>query len=251
MSQSASQSEQRDCLIAVINNDTDMQRFRDERWYRIPARAIGRSLRKESLDESRILALYQTSTVQSGLPGTIELWGEIEEVQQLSRRQIVPDEPHHPSADEQYYLIRLRNIERLEQPVASRRPRRITFIRTSGERLFRASDINDLIIGSVIEEQVWNAIREFDVERKYFMRAQGMVMEVDFAIFTSGGALGVICGDDGYDSSATTEGWSVLRFSPGRLETEFADCMEELMTTLHQMRMSMPHNVLSEGETSG
>ena len=122
MSQSASQqSEQRDCLIGVVNNDTDMQRFRDERWYRIPARAMGRSLSRESLDESRILALYQTSTVHSGLPGTIELWGEIDEVQQLSRRQIVPDEPNHPAADEQYHLIRLRNIERLERPVASRR----------------------------------------------------------------------------------------------------------------------------------
>jgi hypothetical protein len=249
MSQSASQSEERDCLIAVVNNDADMHRFRNERWYRIPARAIGRSLGKESLDESRILALYQTSTIQSGVPGTIELWGEIEDVQQLSRRQIVPDEPNHPAADEQYHLIRLRAVERLEKPVASRRPRRITFIRTSGERLFHAADVNDLIIGSAIEEKVWNAIREFDVERKYFMRAQGMVMEVDFAIFTGGGALGVICGDDGYDASATSEAWSVLRFSPGRLEREFADCMEELMSTLNQMRMSMPRHALSEGES--
>jgi hypothetical protein len=247
MSQPLSQSEERDCLIAVVNSDDDIARFLNDRWYRIPMRAIGRSIGKGALDESRILALYQTSTIHSGLPSAIELWGEIDDIRQLRRREIIPEESNHPAADELYQLIRVRNVERLERPVTSRRPRRVTFIRSSGERLFHAADMNDLIIGSAFEEKLWSAIREFDAERKYFMQAQGTVMEVDFAIFSEGRSVGIICGnEDGYDPSTVPESWSILRFSPGRLESEFADCMQELMTELRQMRNRTDQASLSD-----
>src|SRR5437868_2731465 len=82
----------RDCLIAVVTNDADLKRFSEQRWYRIPERAIGRSLKVDSFDQFRKLALYQTSLVSNGLPSSIELWGEIDEVLRMSRREILPEE---------------------------------------------------------------------------------------------------------------------------------------------------------------
>jgi hypothetical protein len=227
----------RDCLVAVVTSDDDLRHFTEERWYRIPERAIGRSLKSDALDGLTKLALYQTSTITSGLPSAIELWGEVDDLLRLPRKEFLPEEPHHPAADELYRLVRVRSVKRLQQPITSRRPRRVTFIRTTGERLFHAHDINDLVLGSPAEEKLWGVLKELDAERKYFMRAGGIVMEVDFAIFNEGGALGVICGgNDGYDSSGVPDAWSVLRFSAGRLESEFATCLEEIMATMRTMQ---------------
>jgi hypothetical protein len=233
----ADTSVHRECLVAVVTSDVDLKRFAEQRWYRIPERAIGRSLKVESFDEFQKLALYQTSLVSNGLPSSIELWGEIDDVLRMPRREILPDEPNHPAADEIYRLIRVKSAERLDHPITSRRPRRITFVRTTGERLFHASDLNDLIVGSPAEEKLWSALKNLDAERKYYMRAGGFVMEVDFAIFSDDRTLGVVCGgDDGYDSSGIPEAWSILRFSPGALESEFTACLQEIMAAMQEMR---------------
>lgn len=233
----------RDCLVAVVNNDADLHRFIDERWYRIPARAIGRSLGVGAIEESNILALYQTAGVNAGLPGAIEMWGEIEERLLLPRRAIVPEEPDHPGADEKYHLIRLRAVERLEAPIVSRRPRRITFLRTTSRHLFHASDINDLIAGTPGEERLWHVLKKeenLELERRYFMRMDDVVMEVDFALLGRERSLGIICEGEthggGPGSDHIPEAWSILRFSPGRLDAEFADCVGEIAAEIARMK---------------
>ena len=117
----------RDCLVAVVKHNADLQRFRDEAWYRIPDRALGRSIGRVALKESNVLALYQTAGVTDGLPGAIELWGEIAGVETLPRREMLPDEPNHPAADQLYHRLRLSGVHRLEQPILSRRARRLAF----------------------------------------------------------------------------------------------------------------------------
>ena len=233
--------ETRDCLVAVVTCDADLRRFIDEKWYRIPARAVGRSVAAETLREVRALALYQTSTITAGLPSAIELWGEIEEVRECTRREIIPSEAEHPAAEERYHLIRVDSVRRLERPVISRRPRRITFMRTSLERLLKASAVNDLVIGSKLEEQLWESLRDLDAERKYYMNVSDTVMEVDFALFNGDRALGVICNGDSPPASAAghpaaSDAWSVLRFSPSQLELEFHQCLDQIMTIVDEMR---------------
>lgn len=186
-----------------------------------------------------MLALYQTTGIRNGLPSAVELWGEIREVARVSRREIIP-EPDHPAADDLYHVIRVGPVERLERPIVSRRPRRVTFIRTTSERLFRAVDINDLVIGSSVEEKLWGELRELDVERKYLMQADGLVMEVDFAIFYGETTLGIVLepgGEEGVlrqgSGSSERKVWSILRFSPSRLDADLAACVQEIMTLVH------------------
>lgn len=245
MNRTTTSTPARDCLVAVITSDADLQRLREEGWYRIPDRALGRQLARDALEESSSLALYQTSSVRDGLPSAIELWGEIGERRTLARRDLIPDEPYHPSAGALYHLIRLKSVQRLERPVTSIRPRRITFIRTTREHLFHAADINDLIVGTRAEERLWKPLREQepDVERRFYMRAQGVVMELDFALFRREQGLGIICDErpdairegSGVLDEGMPEAWRVLRFSPARIDEDLESCLREITAMADRM----------------
>jgi hypothetical protein len=235
----------RDCLVAVVNNDLDLKRFSEEHWYRIPKRAVGRTVGAGALAEANVLALYQTASIGAGLPGAIELWGEVAERLVTPRRVLLPDEPDHPAADEEYHVIRLTNVERLPMPIVSRRPRRITFLRTTRTHLFHAADINELIVGTAAEERLWRAMRDHDelgegeIERRYYMRMGGVVMEMDFALFREERGFGIQCREA--DHLANNYGdvphaWGMLRFSPARLDAEFAKCVEEIASEVRRMR---------------
>ncbi|MEO5929016.1 MAG: hypothetical protein ABIR47_03700 [Candidatus Kapaibacterium sp.] len=241
MSQMDSERIDRDCLIGVVNNDIDLRRYADERWYRIPARAVGRSLKREAIEGSGVLALYQGAGIRDGLPSAIELWGEIEGIDVRPRRSIIPDEPRHPAADDDYYLIRVGTVERLDSPILSRRPRRITFLRTTRGRLFGASEISDLIVGTAAEERLWRSLREEGMapERKLYMRVGEVVTEVDFALFRGDRALGIVCREGEAAEPAggdAWEGWRIIRFSPAELEGRFAACLREITELASAMR---------------
>ncbi len=77
-----------------------------------------------------------------------------------ARRELIPEEPDHPRADERYYRIDLGELVALPHPVPSRRLRRITFIRTTLERLLHADEINDLWIRTPAQERLWHALQE-------------------------------------------------------------------------------------------
>ncbi len=245
MNRTITGSPARDCLVAVITSDADLHRLREEGWYRIPDRALGRQLSRDALDQASALALYQTSSVRDGLPSAIELWGEIDERRTLARRDLIPDEPYHPSAGALYHLLRLKSVQRLDRPVTSIRPRRITFIRTTRERLFHAADINDLIVGTNAEERLWKTLRERepDVERHYYMRAHGVVMELDFALFRREQGLGIICDErpdairegSGVADEGMPEAWRVIRFSPARIDQDLDSCLREITAMADRM----------------
>ena len=79
----------RDALVAVVREDVDLERFRSELWYRIPSRVLGHALAADTFEQTGILALYQSSGITTGLPGGIELWGEIDSVETKSRREVI------------------------------------------------------------------------------------------------------------------------------------------------------------------
>lgn len=230
----------RDTLVAVVTNDTDLQRFAEEGWYRIPARAVGRTLAADALQQTSTLALYQTGAITAGLPSAIELWGEVTEVLPKLRRELLPNEPDHPAADELYHLIRVAQVRRLERPIVSRRPRRVTFIRTTREKLLAATDLNDLVIGTDAEERLWKSLENLEAERKYFMRVSDVMMEVDFALFEQGKTVGIIVAPDEPTATAAresaTDAWRILRFSPNRLQSDLAGCLQEIMALVRGMK---------------
>src|SRR5690606_29170446 len=97
----------RDCLVGVVTRDIDLKAFADEQWYRIPERVIGKSISREALEQAKALALYQSGGIRNGMPSAIEMWGEIAGLEQAKRRELVPEEEHHPRANNVYTVIRL------------------------------------------------------------------------------------------------------------------------------------------------
>jgi hypothetical protein len=230
----------RDALVAVVREDCDLERFRSERWYRIPARAMGTALGAGTLHEAGALALYQTTSITAGLPGAIELWGEIESIERRVRREIIPSEPDHPSADEEYQVVRVRDVRRLERPITSRRRRRFTFLRTTTDRLLAAEDLNDLIVGDETEEKLWESLKKLGAERRCYMEAGNAVMEVDFALFNGERSLGLLCRENASAPSELSEAgndeWSILRFTPGELDVAFDECLRAILAMAEQLR---------------
>ncbi len=150
-------------LVAIMNNKRDFALARDQHWYRIPAkkcprRAIG----------APALAFYQTA-IFGAEKWAVNYYALTTAWEVVKRRDLFPEEPHHPRADQDYYKVRLSPLQRLPRPIPSRRWRRITFIVTFWERLLQAEEINDLTHGTIWEEKLWAALRKAGVmaERKY------------------------------------------------------------------------------------
>ena len=78
----------------------------------------------------------------------------------LTRRELLPDEPDHPRADDYYYRVEIGPLQRLDNPVPAEHLRRVTFIHTTLDRLLTASDVTELFALDTPFDQLWSALRE-------------------------------------------------------------------------------------------
>lgn len=217
-------------LVAVVNNERDFARARDEGWYRIPVKRAPRRVAAE------FLALYQTRAF--GEDGcAVNYYAPVRRFHVLTRAELLPDEAAHPRAADAYYKIEIGPLQRLPKPVPSRALRRIAFIATTLSRLLAAQEINDLWQRDDPQQRLWLALREAGllVEYRYQVSQAGGEVAVDFALFCRDGRIAVLCDDaDGDDDELrerrpadyelAAEGWTVLRFSRPELEAELPRC---------------------------
>jgi very-short-patch-repair endonuclease len=117
---------------------------------------------------------------------------------------LLPNEPAHKNAKEDYYVISVRAMHEFSTPILSRIPRRNPFITTTHERLFAAQDYNDLFYGSPLEEQLWSALRkegipaqrELMVSKTSAKKKQHFYL--DFALFCKDANVAIECDGDTY-----------------------------------------------------
>ncbi|GAB4567568.1 MAG: hypothetical protein Kow0047_19820 [Anaerolineae bacterium] len=140
-------------LVVIMNNARDFARARDEGWYRIP---VARAPRQIGAD---YLAFYQTR-VFGDEAWAIHYIAPVRAYRLVTRRELLPEEPDHPRADQAYYKIEIGPLERLKRPVPSKTWRRITFIPTTMARLLEATDVIDLVMPGDIHEQLRAAVEE-------------------------------------------------------------------------------------------
>ncbi|MEE8391247.1 MAG: hypothetical protein V3S14_10695, partial [Anaerolineae bacterium] len=100
----------------------------------------------------------------------------------VRRRDLFPDEPDHPRADNAYYKLQLGPLIQLELPVYSLRWRRITFIETTWDRFTAAEEINDLYASGADGLFVTLKDEGFWPEREFLVREKGVEYVVDMAI---------------------------------------------------------------------
>ena len=180
-------------LVAVVNRPEDLLRARSDGWYRIP---LAHAPPRMGAD---FLAFYQTAAFPADERWAVRWVAPVRGYRLATRRELLPEQADHPRADERYYRVDIGPLTSLPHPIASRRLRRITFIRTTVERLLEADEINDLWIRSRGHERLWEAIRQAGladaVEREYPL-VDDLPYTADFAVFGDAQRAAVMVAED-------------------------------------------------------
>lgn len=160
-------------LVGVINHPRDLANARDEHWYRIPVARVKRELSSEQID---YLAFFMSRRF-GDLNGTIPYFSVKTGIELVTRRDLIPEEPDHPRANERYYRMALGNLQRKTPPITNPTKRAITFIYTTWDRFVIAQTIADLYSKSdsfverlqnrlqkagVMSDRSWSAQRRSD-----------------------------------------------------------------------------------------
>ncbi len=140
-------------LVCLLPTPRDLEIARLLGWYRIPLRT---SPKVVAVD---YLAFYQPSAF-GDRGGQIEFIAPVQGHELTTRGELLKDEANHPRAKEEYYKIQLGGLEKLSQPIASDKWKRLTFLYTTGEYLLKAKTLNDLVVDGDERILLWHSLRE-------------------------------------------------------------------------------------------
>jgi very-short-patch-repair endonuclease len=231
-------------LVGIVNRRKDWLILQREHWYRIPVRSA-----PESLSRIKYLAFYQTTAFE-GEKCSVNYCAEVKDIRTVTRRELLPDEPGHRRAGEQYFRVALGDLQRLPHGIPSRRLRRLVFIPTSLERLRCATEINDLFRTSPIEDIMHETLKDagLPAERQHLVRDADRSYLLDFALFCSDGNLNVECDGERYhsgperaeqdrtrDNVLTADDWRILRFSGRELRDRPEECLKVIRRTIRRL----------------
>ena len=234
-------------LVAIMNNQRDLEIARTQHWYRIPVNNADRFIR--DIEQMQYLAFYQTKIFKRDA-FAVNYYAEIERISAVPRIELLPDEAGHQNAEVLYYKLDISPLERLSQPIPSKRLRRVTFITTTLAKFSVAQEINDLYHTSPIEDLMWEALKvaEIQAERQYEIRESDASYDLDFFIECSDGAkIDIECNGDTYHSTKaardrdrrrnthlTANGWLVLRFGTDKLRNDIGGCVNKIRKLINQ-----------------
>jgi very-short-patch-repair endonuclease len=231
-----------------MNNVLDFAIAQEQQWYRIPVRSASSRLRERW--PPQWLAFYQTK-VFGAERWAISYYAPVLRIRTVARRDLLPEDPGHPRADDMYHKLELGPLQRLPQPIVSRRWRRIVFIPTTWEKFISAVEINDLYDESPLEDRLWAEFKRHDIdaERQYFLQIEATLYALDFAIFCDHGQIDVEADGDKWhlgpdrasadyerDNDLVRSGWRVIRFRGQQIREEAAEyCIPTVMETMNSL----------------
>ncbi len=165
-------------LVAFVPHPADFDLVRNEGWYRVPQRHAPKGLYAE------YFAFY------FGRRFGEEKWAIHYYARNLghelfTRRDLLPNEPNHPRANEFYYKVQLGPILTRDHPILSLRWRRVTFIHTTWDRFEDAREINDLFVeGGPYVDRLYATLKERGVqaERNYHVSEDGADYDVPLMV---------------------------------------------------------------------
>ncbi len=235
-------------LIGIVNQPHDLAIAREQHWYRIPVASAEKWLRHRW--PPQWLAFYQPRSFGAEA-FAIHYGAPVLQIRRVLRRELFPEEANHSRADEHYYQLAIGPLERLAQPIQSRRRRRIVFISTTWRKFCGAAEINDLYDESPLEDLLWKELkrRRLAAERQEFIQANGTDYALDFAFYCKHGKIDVetdgdtwhadrarIPEDNRRDNNLETGGWKLLRFNTYQLREEMAEyCVPMILKNVRQL----------------
>ncbi len=223
-------------LVALMPSIADWAIARENGFYRIPVRVAPEIVRTGEITH---VAFYFPKAF--GTEGfTIRWYAPVSSLVLRKRIEILPDQPYHPKANADYYVIGCKALQQLPQIIASRKPRRLLFIPTTEEKLFSATEINFLFNDSPLEELMWDELVRASIpaERQYDVTVSDKRYKLDFAIFCKQRNIDIECDGDEYhmtpeaverdkrrSNSLTSRGWADLHFTTTALTADMAHTM--------------------------
>ncbi len=219
-------------LVAVVNNSRDFDLARDQHWYRIPVNRAPRQIAAE------YLALYQTSAF--GPEGQhIRFYAPILRYHLLTRADLLPGERDHPRASDQYFKIEIGDLQSLDRPIPNHSQPRLTFIYTTFDRLFQATEIKDLWLRSAARERLYAAVKERGLAVEcWYPVEMGDRPEADLALFGPEGRLTIYIDEPAWEELDEP--------NPGYPPTPTAPSAEDAIHIDARMVLRDPAAVLGE-----
>lgn len=125
-------------LIAYIPTPADLQRAQEAHWYRIPLVHAPLALR-----HARAIAFYQGRAFGEAR-WQVAWWSYIEQVSVVRRRDLLPEEPQHPHANDFYVKVHLAELKPRVPPLVGQKGRRLLFKTITWSAFCRAESLEEL-----------------------------------------------------------------------------------------------------------
>lgn len=140
-------------LVGVINRKRDLDNARNKGWYRIPQARIPQGIHAE------YIAFFLSSAFKEK-NGGIHYYARRAGVELAYRRDLLPQQPDHPRANEVYYKVQVGQVVEKKPPILNPTHRPVTFIHTTWDRFVYARQIRDLYSkADYFVDRIYHALR--------------------------------------------------------------------------------------------
>lgn len=234
-------------LVALLKEPKDFKILVELKWYRIPAdkRATPRMVKDESI---KYIAFYQGKPFKTDA-FQIKYYAKVNQIEKLKRKELFPNEIQNIKSENYYYKISINKLNQLKIPIISRKRRIIIFINSTLNKFKKAKEINDLFLGSRIEEKMWQSLLENQIpaEREFHQKVFNQNFFIDFALFCKNIKLALECDGDKYhlaekdvkydksrDNALKSKGWNVLRYTSKEINYEIDRVITQVKDSVNQ-----------------
>jgi hypothetical protein len=155
-------------LVGVVDRKRDLDRARNEHWYRIPQSKVPRGVYAE------YIALFLSSSAARAFGRSgVYYYGERRGLELVHRIDMLPDEPNHKRAQEVYYKVQLGDLEQRAIPITNPTNRPISFIYTTWDRFTQAQHIADLYSkNDYYVDRIYHALRDARIRPDRFWETE-------------------------------------------------------------------------------
>ena len=226
-------------LVSVLKSKNDRRILLRHRWYRIPV---------EFLPKRRFeyIAFYQPLIF--GKHGKrIEYYGKVLRKKVYQRIQLLPKEPDHLRAKDDYLKVEFAELKRLPRPVRNIIPRRVFFGFTSLKNLLSARDILELYGVPATEQIVGRRLKRCGIKAasEFPIRIRGKRFRLDFAIIRGERCIAIEC--DNYKAHANKPqrrkdkmkdaylrraGWRIIRLKERDIIENLDSCIKRIQKVI-------------------
>ena len=141
-------------LVAIIPKPRDLEIARVLGWYRIPIRSAPKIIQVD------YLCFYQPASFGPEAKWRVETFAAMRGSELVKRKDLFKDQPEHPRANDEYYKIQLGPLMSLPHHIPAGNWQRFTFLYTTGEKLYQANVLKDLVVRDEERTLLWRTLRE-------------------------------------------------------------------------------------------